>query len=203
MEPRVSAVLLAAGSSTRMGQPKLLLPLGNKPVIRHCIDTLAAADIRDIVAVVSMSGNGIVEALRDSPAVLAVNRIPGSDMAESVRTGLGELKGSPSGVLVCLSDHPLVSSATIKSIIQQHQKTPDSILIPSYQGKRGHPTLFPNAIISGLFSGSGKTLRNIIRDNAHRVMTIDVDDEGVVLDMDTEEDYHKILQKGGMRNSEG
>jgi molybdenum cofactor cytidylyltransferase len=96
---------------------------------------------------------------------------------------------------VCLSDHPLVSSATIRSIIQQHQKTPDSILIPSYQGKRGHPTLFPNTIISGLFSGSGRTLRDIIRDNAHSVRSIGVNDEGVVLDMDTEEDYHHILQK--------
>jgi molybdenum cofactor cytidylyltransferase len=199
MELRVSAVLLAAGSSKRMGQPKLLLPLGDKPVIKHCIDTLSAAGIGDIVAVVSMSGNGIREVLRDSPAVLAMNRIPGSDMAESVRTGLRELKGSPSGVLVCLSDHPLVSSATIKSITQQHQKTPDSILIPSYQGKRGHPTLFPNAIISGLLSGSNRTLRDIIRDNTHRVRTIDVNDEGVVLDMDTEEDYHEILQKAGAR----
>lgn len=199
MELRVSAVLLAAGFSTRMGQPKPLLPLGDRPVIRHCIDTLAAADIRDIVAVVSMSGNTIAEVLRDSSAVIAVNRTPGSDMAESVRTGIRELKGSPSGVLVYPSDHPLVTSATIRSIIQQHQRTPDSILIPSYQGKRGHPTLFPRSLITGLMTSPGSTLRDIIQANANRVQTIDVNDDGVVLDMDTEADYRTILQRARER----
>jgi CTP:molybdopterin cytidylyltransferase MocA len=178
-----------------MGQPKLLRPLGDKPVIRHCIDTLVAADVRDIVAVVSISGNGIREILSGLPATIAVNNIPGSDMAESVRTGLRALKGSPSGVLACLSDHPLVSPETIRSIIRQHRKTPGVILIPVYQGKRGHPTLFPINIISDLFTGPYITLRDIIQKNAPLVRAIDVDDEGVVLDMDTEEDYHKILHK--------
>jgi molybdenum cofactor cytidylyltransferase len=180
-----------------MKQPKLLLPLGDRPVIRHCIDTLTAANITDIVAVVSISGNDIRETLREVPATIAVNRVPGSDMAESVRTGLRELKGSPSGILVCLSDHPLVSTETIRTIIQQHHKTPSSILIPTYRGKRGHPTLFPHTIISRLLSGSGTTLRDIIQEHSSTILTVDVDDDGVILDMDTEEDYKRILVRFG------
>jgi len=182
-----------------MKQPKLLLPLGDRPVIKHCIDTLTAADITEIVVVVSTSGHDIRELLRDLPAAIAVNKVPGSDMAESVRTGLRELKGSPSGVLVCLSDHPLVSAETIRAIIRLHSNTPDSILIPAYQGKRGHPTLFPNMIISRFLSGTGKTLRDIIQENSSIVQTLNVDDDGVILDMDTEEDYKNILTRFGRR----
>ncbi len=193
MEPKVSAILLAAGSSTRMGRPKPLLPLGDKPVIRHCLDALLAAGIMDIVVVVGMPGNGIVKMLRGLPATIAVNNMPGGDMAESVRTGLRALDGSPSGILVCLADHPLVTQDTIRALIRQHRKTPDAVIIPAYQGKRGHPTLFSNKIITEVFSGI--TLRDIIKNNSHAVRTIEVDNEGVVLDMDTEEDYRLIVQK--------
>lgn len=183
-----------------MGQPKQLRLLGDKPVIRHCIDTLVAAAVGDIVAVVSISGNGVREILSGLPATIAVNNIPGSDMAESMRAGLRELKGSPSGILVCLSDHPLVSPETIRFIIQQHRKDPDAILIPVHQGKRGHPSLFPMNSIRDLLAGPGITLRDVIKKNKHLVRAIDVDDEGVILDMDTEEDYFRITQKFGERN---
>ncbi len=178
-----------------MKQPKLLLPLGDKPIIRHCIDTLTTANITEIVAVVSVSGYDIRELLRDLPATIAVNKVPGSEMAESVRTGLRELRMSPSGILVCLSDHPLVSAETFRTIIRQHRKTPNSILIPAYKGKRGHPTLFPSGIISELLAGSGKTLRDLIQENLSVVETVDVDDDGVILDIDTEEDYKRLLDR--------
>jgi len=152
-----------------------------------------AADVRDITVVIGMTGNGIVEMLRGLPVTMAVNDMQGSDMAESVRTGLRTLGGSPSGILICLSDHPLVTKHTIGAVIEQHRKTPDAVIIPAYQGKRGHPTLFPNKILTGIFSGV--TLRDIIRNNSHTVRAIDVDDEGVVLDMDTEDDYRLIVQK--------
>ena len=180
-----------------MGQPKLLLPLGDKPVIQHCIDTLSSAGISEIVVVVNVSGNDIIEKVRELPATIAVNNISGSDMAESVRTGLRALKGSPSGILVCLSDHPLVSPETLKTIIRQHHKTPESILIPAYHDHRGHPTLFPAALVSQLLTKSGITLRDLIREQAQHVLTLDVGDDGVVLDMDTEEDYKRLLDRFG------
>lgn len=193
MGPDVAAILLAAGSSARMGQQKPLLPLGDKPVIRHCLDALMPAGIRDIVVVVSAQGNGVAAALKGLPVTIAVNDLAGSDMAESVRTGLRSVEGSPSGILVCLSDHPLVSPDTVRTIIRQHGETPDSVIIPCYQEKRGHPTLFPFKIINEIFSGV--TLRDIVRSHDRGVRLIDVDNEGVVLDMDTEADYRMIQKK--------
>lgn len=188
----VSAILLAAGSSSRMGQTKQLLQLGEKPVIRHCIDALIAARIPEIVVVVNAADNGITRALSGLPITFVVNTALGSDMAESVKTGLTVLGHAASGVLICLSDHPLVRSETIEALITEHVNLPDKIVIPCYNGRRGHPSLFPKSTLQDLHSGG--TLRDIVRNEPHRVVSIDTGDEGVVLDMDTPEEFHCIVE---------
>ena len=193
MEPMVSAVLLAAGLSSRMGRAKQLLVLGDKPVVRRCLDALLDAGIRDIVVVINLQGGAIAETLCGAPVNILVNDIPNSDMAESMRIGLRGLGHKPTGVLVCLSDHPLVSAKTIGVLCNEHRADQEKIIVPIYNGRRGHPTLFPATIIQELFSGM--TLRDIIRSNPQRVRSVDVDDEGIVLDMDTEEDYRTMVEK--------
>jgi molybdenum cofactor cytidylyltransferase len=134
MPLRVSAILLAAGSSKRMGQPKQLLPLGNKTVIRHCLDNLVAAGIKDVIVVLSQRGREILNSMKDLPVQVVYNENPESEMAESVRIGLRALTQSSSGVLTHLSDYPLVSVETLKSIVQCYLETPDKIIIPLYKG---------------------------------------------------------------------
>jgi len=180
-----------------MGQPKQLLPLGNKPVIRHCLDNLAAAGIKNVVVVVGRGGSEILDSLKDLPVQIVFNENPESEMAESVRIGLRALTQSSSGVLVHLSDHPLVSSGTLKSIVQCYLETPDKIIIPLYKGKRGHPSLFPKPVIEEIFDEY--TLRDIVTKDPNRIRLVDVQDEGVILDIDTREDYEKILKKIGTR----
>ncbi len=109
MEPPVSAILLAAGSSRRMGRTKQLLLLGDKPVVKHCVDSLWEAGIREIVVVINACGNGLAEHLRGLPVTVAVNENADSDMAESVRIGIKRLRKFSAAVLICLSDHPLVA----------------------------------------------------------------------------------------------
>ena len=175
-----------------MGQTKQLLLLDEKPVIRHCIDALQSARIAEIVVVVNAGYSGIVDTLRDLPLILAVNTSQDSDMAESVRAGLTAIRQSASGVLICLSDHPLVRPETIEALITEHQNLPDKIVIPCYNGRRGHPSLFPKSILQELQGGG--TLRDITRKEPHRVVLIDTGDEGVVLDMDTPEEFHHIVE---------
>jgi len=114
-------------------------------------------------------------------------------MAESVRIGLRALHESSTGVLVHLSDHPLVSVETLRSFVQCHVESPDRIIIPLYKGRRGHPTLFPKPVIDEVFDGLN--LRDIINRDSSRIRFLNVDDEGVVLDIDTKEDYERILKK--------
>lgn len=185
----VSAILLAAGSSRRTGQLKQLLPLGDKPIIRHCLDCIIASGIKDIVAVVGQKGE-IVKTINDLPVKIVFNEAPESEMAESVRIGLRVIDDSSTGVLICLSDHPLVLPETLRVLIDSHSGDPGKIIIPMYTGKRGHPSLFPIHAIKEIFEGLN--LRDVINKTPGRIKNINVEDEGILLDMDTIEDYKKI-----------
>src|SRR4030043_1300091 len=195
MSIQVSAILLAAGSSRRMGQLKQLLPLHDKPIIRYCLDNLITSGIENIVAVLGYRGDEVLAVIQEMPVQIVLNKNQESEMAESVRIGLRAIAEKSSGVLVCLSDHPLVSIDTLKSLMQCFREAPDKIIIPLYKGKRGHPSLFPNPVIDEVFVGLN--LRDIINRDSSRIRILDVDDEGVILDMDTREDYEKILKKIG------
>jgi molybdenum cofactor cytidylyltransferase len=175
-----------------MGRPKQLLPLNGKSAIRHCLDGIIAAGVQDVVVVLGMKGGEAAAALAGLPVKIVFNSNPGSEMAESVRIGLREID-RPSGVLVCLADHPLVSSETMKALVANHARNPQEILIPLYHGRRGHPTLFPAAIAREVFSGL--TLRDVLAKHADLISLVDIEDEGITLDMDTEEDYERMQRR--------
>jgi molybdenum cofactor cytidylyltransferase len=196
METAVAAILLAAGSSTRMGQSKPLLPLDGKPFICHCIDALASSDIKDIAVVLGKNSEIMEKALTGYQARVLINSDAASDMAQSVRVGLSGLcaSGMPfSGILISLSDHPMVHSETLKTLITIHSKKPEAILIPAFKGKRGHPTLFPMTILSEILTSG--TLRDVVNRDPGRVRTLEVMDEGVIMDIDTIDDYEMAVKK--------
>ena len=190
---RVAALLLAAGSSRRMGTSKQLLRLGDRSVVRRCFDAIVAAGIQHVVVVAGAPGDGIAEEFAGTSATIARNNIPNSQMADSVKKGLSELHDLYPGVLVCLSDHPLITTETFRAVIQAHQNAPHKIIIPVYGKGRGHPTLFPLPALKEIESGA--TLRDIIRKDEGRVSLIEVPDEGVVLDMDTVDDYQRVRER--------
>jgi len=145
------------------------------------------------VIVLGLDNDGIRAAISGLPVRTAINNDLRSDIAGSVRQGLKAIDLASTGVLVCLSDHPLVSPGTITSIMNAHRADPHGIIIPLYKGRRGHPTLFPRIIIQDIFND--KTLRDVIASHAGVVRTVEVDDEGVVLDMDTPQEYDQILKR--------
>jgi CTP:molybdopterin cytidylyltransferase MocA len=98
-----------------------------------------------------------------------------------------------SGVVVALCDYPLVTPATISRLVSRHGEAPGAILIPSHGGRRGHPTLFPAAVLNELVVGG--TLRDVVRLDPLRVRLVDTDDPGILLDMDTPEDYTLLRQQ--------
>jgi molybdenum cofactor cytidylyltransferase len=192
---KVSAILLAAGRSQRMGAPKPLLPLQGRPAVVRCLESLRDSGIAEIILVVNPEGGDIVIAAKDIPARVAVNELPGSDMAASVRAGLELVNLDATGILVCLCDHPLIRPETLESMISAHSRMPGAIVIPAYRGRKGHPTLLPRFVLEDL--GKVATLRDVIGQHSAKITLMDVDDEGVILDMDTPEDYRKILERYG------
>jgi len=186
---RVAAILLAAGKSRRMGSCKQLLPLGGVTVIGRCLDALVTGGAGEVVVVVSEAGNEVADAARAYPVRIVVNPESDGDMASSVRAGRDALPPDVGGVIVALCDYPLVSAATVTRLIEEHADSP-GIIIPCHGGRRGHPLLFPRAILNELTGGL--ILRDLVQRNPERIRCLDVDDPGVLIDMDTPEDYLRI-----------
>ncbi|MBU2537775.1 MAG: nucleotidyltransferase family protein [Proteobacteria bacterium] len=177
-----------------MGTSKQLLPLADKPVIHHCLHTLLATAARPLVVVLGPGGEAVQESIAPFPVTIAWNRDPEGDMAGSVRAGLALLPPDCSGVLIHLVDHPLVTAATMQALCVAHLITPQSIVIPTCNGRQGHPTLFPRTILGELTPSV--ILRDIVRKDPARVLRIPVDDEGIFLDMDTPAEYEALRQRG-------
>jgi molybdenum cofactor cytidylyltransferase len=188
----VAAILLAAGRSRRMGRCKQLLTLGDSTVINRCIGALVTGGAGEIVVVISEEGSDVAETVRCSPVRVVVNPEHEGDMASSVRAGRDALTAEASGVIVSLCDYPLVSAGTITGLIAEHEASPGSIIIPCHHERRGHPLLFPRTVLNEL--ADDQILRDLVRRIPDRIRCLGVDDAGVLIDMDTPEDYHRICE---------
>lgn len=195
MKGSVAAILLAAGKSRRMGSCKQLLPLGGSTVIGRCLDALLAGGVSEIVVVVAAAGNPVAAAVQDYPLRIVVNPQDEGDMASSVRSGRDALTPTASGVIVALCDYPLVSAATISSLLAAHRESPDRIIIPRHEEQYGHPLLFPRPVLDEL--ADHLILRDLVRRDPTRILSHAVKDPGVLVDMDTPDDYRRIC---GMMN---
>jgi molybdenum cofactor cytidylyltransferase len=175
-----------------MGQPKALLPIQNQPAIMCCLITLLGS-VMEVIVVLGPEHEAVASLLKDVSVKLMVNTLPQSDMAKSVRLGYQAMEPHSEGALIYPVDHPLVQADTIKLLVAEALKSPDRILIPTFQERRGHPTLFPRALLADIFQGFN--LREIIGRHPHKVTLMPVADEGVVLEMDTPEDYQEICRR--------
>jgi molybdenum cofactor cytidylyltransferase len=191
MNGTVAAILLAAGKSRRMGRCKQLLPLGDTTVIGRCLDTLKCGGVNDIVVVVSPDASEVVRAAEQHAVMIAVNHEGNGDMASSIRCGREALAACYKGVLIALCDYPLVSPATVGLLAHMNTLFPDSIVTPLHSGRRGHPLLIARSILNELEPGF--TLRDLLDREPARVYELPVDDPGVLLDMDTPDDYVRII----------
>jgi len=182
-----------------MGTPKQLLEIGGKPLVRHCLDAITASGIADIVVVLGDFRHKIRPVICDLPIKMVANPTAESEMAESVRVGLGAVDSQSSGVLICLTDHPFVAVETFRQIVEAHFTDPAAIVIPTYQQRRGHPSLFPRDLVDDLFSGGN--LRDIIHAHPGKVALLPVDDPETIRDIDTMDDYEPVRAAFDRRKS--
>lgn len=186
----VAAIVPAAGLSRRMGSCKQLLDLGGKPVLAHCLETLLAGGITEIVVVVNQQGGAVAALAERYPVRVVVNPDPAGEMASSVMAGRAVLASPISGVMIALADCPLIAATTIAVLRCAHGANPDAILIPCHNQRKGHPTLFPSAVLAELTTGG--TLRDVVRHDPGRVRLLEVADPGILMDMDTPADYQQM-----------
>jgi Uncharacterized MobA-related protein len=185
-----AAILLAAGRSSRMGAFKPLLPFGNKTVIECCIDSLREAGVESIVVVLGHRGDDLRAKL--TRVRFAVNPDPDSEMGASIAAGMRELPGDAQATLIALADHPAVPAAVVSTIIEEWTQGA-RIVIPTWQGRGGHPVLVDLSLKPELLNlPESGGLRALFESHRETVRRLAVNSPFVARDMDTWDDYRTL-----------
>ena len=191
MSPRrLEAILLAAGESRRMGYPKPLLRLGAGSFIAYTT-ALALGVAGRLVIVLGAHADRIRPALaRDARVTVVENPNFNRGQLSSLKVGLAEvIAGGADAVVVHLADHPLVEPATFVALVDEYRGTAQPIVVACYRGRRGHPVLFDRSMFAELMAApEDQGARVVVNADPTRVHYVDVDDPGVVLDLDTPAD---------------
>lgn len=188
----VEAILLAAGESRRMGYPKPLLRLGS----RTFLEILAAAMLQSaarLIVVVGAHAGAVRDAVPDDPRIVVVEN-PGylRGQLSSIKAALPHVSPDAGGALVHLADHPMVRAETFAAVIDGFRRLQKPIAIARYRGRRGHPVLFARELFAELAAApEDQGARVVVAADAARVAYIDVDDPGVLTDLDTPEDLER------------
>ena len=188
---RVSAILLGAGESKRMGVNKLSLPWGKKTVFEHCLDTLLRSNVKEVVVVLNNRTKRMLQ-FRGKRAKVIMNPHYREGMSTSIRRGIRATDPNSQGILIALGDQPLLKKRTINALIRAFGQKRGSIVLPSYRGRGGHPVLFDRCYKKMLLSLQGDVGgKSIIERDPGNVVKVRTKSEAVVKDIDTWKDYKK------------
>ncbi len=191
----LTAIVLAAGRSRRMGEAnKLLLPFRGAPIVRRAVRVATAAPVRNVVVVTGHERARVEEVLAGAKARLIHNPDYPSGMASSLRTGVAAAPDDASGFMILLGDMPLIGVDTLALLARRFGNLPPrAILIATTEEQRGHPVVFDAAYRDDLLRLDGDVgARAIIEANRAHVIEVDVDDPGILRDVDTHAAYRAL-----------
>lgn len=194
----VEAIVLAAGASLRMGSPKALLRIGEETFVQHIVGQLHSAGINDVVIVLGADADEIKTSLSWFSGTLVINGDWKHGQLTSVIAGLNAFSHHHlDGVLVCPVDRPLITHTLIKNLLKVFQESGKSIVVPVFQGRRGHPTVFSSSMFDELRTAPLNVgARHVVRNRPNDVHELTTTEGGVLINIDSPKDYERhILSK--------
>lgn len=189
----ISAIILAAGKSARMGQNKLLMKWGNMTVIEKVVQTIQDSGIEDIVLVTSNELRDASYALRFTNYDLRITiNETNHEMLSSLQLGLQNQKAESEATIICLGDQPQIESRGVRAVCEAYQKSKSNLVAPSYQHRRGHPWLVAKPLWNQILSmKENQTPRDFLNAHANEIKYVNVDTPTILQDLDTPADYLK------------
>jgi len=187
----VSAILLAAGESKRMGKPKQLMPLGKSTVLEQAIDNLLNSKVSKVIVVLGYRAEEMIKVVAIKPVKIAINRAYQQGMSTSIVTGLNQVGDEAQAVMLALADQPLIDSKTINRLIDEFFNHDKGIAIPAYQGRMGHPIIFSIKYKGELLKLKGDIGgRQIIKEHPDDVLEVAVTSKSINIDINSLSDYY-------------
>jgi molybdenum cofactor cytidylyltransferase len=196
MIPNITAIIPAAGYASRMGRIKPLLPLGKGTVIEFIVGSLQGAGVTDVIVVLGHRYKEIILELKKNNVVWVVNEQYAQGMMSSFKKGIEALGDGTQAFFIMPADIPLVRPSTLKDLVNTHKAHPGQIIYPTFQGQRGHPPLIPTYFREKILSYEGPGgLRRCLTAWDRDALDVATSDQGILMDMDTPDDYETILQR--------
>ncbi|MHB8628610.1 MAG: selenium cofactor biosynthesis protein YqeC, partial [Aggregatilineales bacterium] len=197
---RIGAIVLAGGLSSRMGQPKMLMPWDNRPVLNTILGRLRNLRLDDTVVVTGHAADRVrTAAMSDGVRCVHNPQYNTGEMLSSLQTGLRALGPQIAACLVVLGDQPQMEARVVSEILTAYAEGRGMIVAPSYQHRRGHPILIGHEFWQEILDlPPGRAPRDVI--NAHSDVTayVDVANDSILRDIDTPEDYARERRLAGL-----
>jgi molybdenum cofactor cytidylyltransferase len=195
--PRIAALLLAAGKSSRMGENKMLAEIDGRPMVARTAQRLLASRARPIVAVLGNEAEAVDAALGRLPVERVMNPDYADGMATSLVKGIAALPADVDGVVVCLGDMPLIAGRDLDRLIAAFNPLEGrAIVVPTRRGQRGNPVLWGREFFPEMLALSGdQGARRLIEEHADRVAEVEMDNDSVLIDIDTPEALAELRER--------
>ena len=190
---KLAGIILAAGLSRRMGRAKALLEIDGETFLSKIVTLARGAGLDPIRIVVSEHRREIEKALPQLADLLVTNDQPELGQLHSLRLGLRLLPDDCAGAMMFLVDHPKMRLETLQKLSEAFKKGKGEIILPLHEGRRGHPVIFGRGIFGELFEAPlNEGARYVVRGRPEAVCEVEVDDAGILADIDTPRDYKEL-----------
>jgi molybdenum cofactor cytidylyltransferase len=195
----ISAIVLAAGLSTRMGRPKMVLPWGASTVIGQVVNTLLLAGVKEVVVVTGAARvevEDVVKQVNRAEVRTAFNpRYAEDNMLISLQVGMASLGEDVDAMLVVLGDQPQIEIDVVRSLMKVYQAENARLIVPSFDMRRGHPWVVDRSLWPALQSiPDGATMRDFLHAHPQQITYLPVNSSSILRDLDTPEEYALATQ---------
>jgi molybdenum cofactor cytidylyltransferase len=195
--PRIAAVVLSAGESSRMGRPKALLPIEGETFIGRIVGSLKRTQVGKILVVLGHNAGPLAAAIGALPVEILINPNYQLGQLSSLQVAVRTLLPDPDcdGMLVHLVDHPYIDASLVDRMIRQFYESKKDIVVPRCRGKRGHPVLFSRQLFGELLDAPmDQGAKAVVNAHGDATLEIETDDEGITVDIDTPELYRQHVK---------
>ena len=192
----LAAVILSGGASSRMGSPKALLPYQGRPFLEHLLDVTHHPKIGARRVVLGAHAEPIAKAVHLSAEEIVINDDWEAGQLSSIHAALRSLPANTEGMLLCLIDHPLISAALVHELIERFLATHKPIVLPLYEGRRGHPVIFSAALYDELLNAPMETgARAVVWAHAADIEEMRTNEEGCIVNLNDPDAFEKLRSR--------